>query len=106
MIKECIYQIKEFLKKIIKGKEILKLKESNQNEEIIIKTENFKNELKEKTEDRIRLLNLQNEIKEGKMKEEKLEQKDINLLKELYYEQIIDLQRGIDGYEKIKGIIS
>ena len=100
MLKEFVYQIKEFLKKIIKGKEILKLQESNQNEEIMIKTENFKNELKEKTEYRIRLLNLQNEIKEGKIKEEELEQKDINLLKELYYEQIIDLQREIDGYQK------
>lgn len=100
MIKEFIYQIKQFFKKIIKGKEILKLQESNQSEEIIIKAGNFKKELKEKAEDRIKLLNLQNEIKEGKIEEGQLEEKDINLLKKLYYEQIIDLQREIDGYQK------
>lgn len=100
MLKEFVYKITQFFKKIIKGKEIPKLKEANQTEEIMVKTENFKNELKEKTANRIKLLNLQNEIKEGKIKEEELEEKEIKLLKELYCEQIISLQKEINQYQK------
>lgn len=99
MLKEFIYKIKEFFKSIIKAKEIPRLQEVNKIEENVNKKEKFKNEVKEKAEDRVKLLNLQKEIEEGKINEEELEQKDINLLKQLYCEQIIDLQRKINEYQ-------
>ena len=99
MVKEIIYKIKEILKKCIKGEEIPKLQEVNKIEENVNEKEKFKNEVKEKAEDRFKLLSLQKEIEEGRINEEELEQKDINLLKKIYCEQIIDLQRKINEYQ-------
>lgn len=60
----------------------------------------FKINLKNSANSRIRLLNIQNEIKTGKISETNLEKKDIYLLKQLYCEQIVQLTNSIKYYTK------
>ncbi|MCL2354414.1 MAG: hypothetical protein FWC68_00690 [Oscillospiraceae bacterium] len=60
----------------------------------------LKENLKVATNDNIRLLSLQKEIREGRKKEEDLEEKDITLLKKLYCEQIMELTNSIKWYNK------
>lgn len=100
MLKGIMENIKEFFRRMITGKQILRLQEGDNAKESIVKKVVFKEDLKEKAEDRIRLLNLQEEVKDGIKQEEELETSDVKLLKNLYCEQILSLKREIEQYQK------
>lgn len=61
-------------------------------------TNTFQEDLKNTANDRIRLLNIQNDLKNGKIVEKDLDIKDINLLKKLYCEQILEIANSIEYY--------
>lgn len=95
-----IEKIINFFRKIFGKEEPLRIEEPKKN---IINQERlsaFQENLQNSANDRIRLLNIQEDIKSGKITEKDLESKDINLLKELYCEQIIELANSIDYYTK------
>ena len=95
-----IEKIIKFFKKIF-GKEA-PLKIEAPNDSIVEKKDikDFRYDLKRDTNDIIRLLNIQNDIKDGKITEDELESKDVNLLKKLYCEQILELANSIEFYNK------
>lgn len=95
-----IEKIIKFFKKIFGIEEHLKIEAPNDSvvEEKNIK--DFRYDLKRDANDRIRLLNIQNDIKEGKITEDDLDSKDVKLLKKLYCEQILELANSIELYNK------
>lgn len=60
----------------------------------------FREGIKNEVNDRIKLLNLQREIKNGKITEENLSKEEVSLLKQLYCEQILELAHSIEYYTK------
>lgn len=93
-------KIINFLKNIFGKKEVLKIEAPK---EEIKKSENtniFQDTLRNDTNDRMRLLNIQKEIKSGNISEKDLDSKDINVLKKLYCEQILELANSIEYYTK------
>ena len=95
-----IEKIINICRKILGKEEPLRIEETKKN---IINQERlsaFQENLQNSANDRIRLLNIQEDIKSGKITEKDLESKDINLLKELYCEQILELANSIDYYTK------
>ncbi|MBO4816555.1 MAG: hypothetical protein J5507_06710 [Clostridia bacterium] len=95
-----IEKIINFLKKIFGKEEFLKIEAPSNSvvEEKDIK--DFHYDLKKDANDRIRLLNIQRDIKDGKITEDDLDSKDVNLLKKLYCEQILELANSIELYNK------
>lgn len=93
-----IEKIISFFKKIFGKKEVLKIEAPKKD---IRSQENiFQESWKNNTNDRIRLLNIQKDLKTGNIEEKDLENKDINLLKKLYCEQILELANSIEYYTK------
>lgn len=60
----------------------------------------FQDNLKSSVNDKMRLLNIQKEIKEGNISEKDLDSEDINKLKKLYCQQILELANSIEYYTK------
>lgn len=85
-----------FIRGIFREEEPLK-----QIEEHKEKMNNFQSDLRNEAEERIRLLNIQDLIKDGIVKEEELPKEDVNLLKKLYCEQILELANSIEYYTKM-----
>lgn len=93
-------KIINFFKKVFGKKNVLKIeapKESTNNQ---VNTNVFQDNLKDNANDRIRLLNLQKEIKVGNISEKDLNSNDIKLLKKLYCEQILEIANSIQYYTK------
>lgn len=89
-----IEKIINFFKRIFVKEEVLKIEAPKEN------INNFQDNMKNNNDNRMKLLNLQNEIKNGNISEEDLDSKDVNLLKELYCEQILELANSIEYYTK------
>lgn len=87
-------KIKSFFKKILKKEEILKIEAPKEN------VEDFRDNLKNSANDKMRLLNLQEEIKAGRISEKNLDNQDIIQLKKLYCEQILELANSVEYYTK------
>ena len=98
MIEKIIHKIKIFIKKIKKDKEIPKLAQPNDIKISTEQKEKFKNQLQNKAEEKIRIINLQKQIEEGIKKEEELEKIEVISLRNLYCEQILNLKKKIDMY--------
>lgn len=60
----------------------------------------FRNNLINNADDRMRLLNMQKAIKAGTLSEKDLSNDDITALKKLYCEQILELSNSIEYYTK------
>lgn len=60
----------------------------------------FRNNLINNADDRMRLLNMQKAIKAGTLSEKDLSNDDITELKKLYCEQILELSNSIEYYTK------
>ncbi len=58
----------------------------------------FKKNLQEISKEKVRLFQLQKDIEEGRKKQEDLEANEQKLLKELYCEQIVELDNLIKYY--------
>lgn len=93
-------KIINFFKKIFGKEEVLKIEAPNENINNQVNTNVFQDNLKDSANDRMRLLNIQKEIKAGNISEKDLNSKDINLLKNLYCEQILELANSIEYYTK------
>lgn len=87
-------KIKIFFKKIFKKEEILKIEAPKEN------VEDFRDNIKNCANDKMRLLNLQEEIKAGRISEKNLDNQDIIQLKKLYCEQILELANSVEYYTK------
>ena len=61
----------------------------------------FKRNLQDISNEKLRLVQLQKDFQEGKKKQEQLEDNDVVLLKQLYCEQIVELDNLIKYYEGI-----
>lgn len=93
-------KIINFFNKIFRKEEPLRIEASKENIVNQEKLNSFQDNLQNSAHDRMRLLNIQNNIKSGNITEKDLESKDINLLKELYCEQILELAHSIEYYTK------
>lgn len=89
-------KIINFFKKIFGKEDVLKIEAPKEN----INKQVFQDNLKDSANDRMRLLNIQKEIKAGNISEKDLDSKDINLLKKLYCEQILEIANSIEYYTK------
>lgn len=100
--KENIFnRIISFFKNIFSKKEIAvnEIKDENINyNSTTSKINSFKEELKEKINNRERLLEIQKLIKFGKIKERDLKKEDVIELKQLYKEQISQIKNSIQDY--------
>lgn len=88
----------DFFKRIFGKEQILeietpKIEEKNQTRKPL-----FDESLKNTTDNRMRLLELQNQFKTGNIKEEDMNDEDIIELKKLYCEQILELANSIEAY--------
>lgn len=93
-------KIINFFKRIFGKSDIPKIeapKESINNQE---NKNVFQDNLKSSVNDKMRLLNIQKEIKEGNISEKDLDSEDINKLKKLYCQQILELANSIEYYTK------
>ena len=61
----------------------------------------FIRNLQDISNEKLRLVQLQKDFQEGKKKQEQLEDNDVVLLKQLYCEQIVELDNLIEYYEAI-----
>ena len=93
-------KIGNFFKKIFGKKDVLKIDAPKENINDQVNINAFQNDLKDSTNDRMRLLNIQEEIKAGNISEKDLNIEDINLLKKLYCEQILEISKSIQYYTK------
>lgn len=98
MLEKIIDKIKSFIKKIKKDKKTPKLQEASELNINLMQKEKFKNELQNKAEEKIRIINLQKQIEEGIKKEEELKESDVISLRNLYCEQILNLKKKIEMY--------
>ena len=89
-----------FFKRLFRREELLKIEAPKENVVNKENTNGFHENLKKSANDRIRLLDIQEDIKKGKISEKDLESKDITLLKELYCEQIQDMANSIEYYRR------
>lgn len=89
-----------FFKKIFGKEDILKIEAPKENENNLKPKNLFEENLKNTANNRIRLLDIQKDLKSGNIKEEDLESNDIKLLKQLYCEQILELANSIEYYTK------
>ena len=99
MIK-VIERIKEFINKIFKKDNIKLIEEPKKVEKIDVKIKIFGTEMVEKTNEEIRLLNIQKKIENKEIKEDDINLFDIDKLKLLYCKQIIELNNMIKMYSK------
>lgn len=95
-----IEKVHNSFKKLFEEKEEAEIEEPNKNVVDQQRTNKFYNDLKNSANDRARLLDIQRKIKAGNISEKDLKSKDINLLKELYCEQILELTNSIQYYTK------
>ena len=93
-------KIINFFKKIFGKEELLRIEAPKETVADKERLNVFQNDLKNGADDRMRLLNIQKDIKSGTITEKDIESKDINLLKELYCEQILELANSIEYYSK------
>ena len=93
-------KIINFFKKIFGKEDVLKIEAPKENINKQININVFQDNLKDSANDRMRLLNIQKEIKAGNISEKDLDSKDINLLKKLYCEQILEIANSIEYYTK------
>lgn len=91
-------RIVSFFKNIFSKKEIAINDESTNYNSTTSKTNSFKKELKEKINNRERLLEIQKLIKFGKIKERDLNKEDVIELRQLYKEQISQIKNSIQNY--------
>lgn len=89
-----------FFKKIFGKQNAKKIEVPKENENNFKNTNVFKENLKNTANERIRLLDIQKDLKSRTIKEEDLESNDIKLLKQLYCEQILELANSIEYYTK------
>lgn len=93
-------KIINFFKKIFGKEDVLRIEAPKENINKHVNTNAFQDNLKDSANDRMRLLNIQKEIKAGNISEKDLDSKDINLLKKLYCEQILEIANSIEYYTK------
>ena len=93
-------KIINFFKKIFGKEDVLRIEAPKENINKYVNTNAFQDNLKDSANDRMRLLNIQKEIKAGNISEKDLDSKDINLLKKLYCEQILEIANSIEYYTK------
>lgn len=93
-------KIINFFKRIFGREDVLKIEAPKENINKQVNINAFQDNLKDNANDRMRLLNIQNEIKAGNISEKDLDSKDINLLKKLYCEQILEIANSIEYYTK------
>lgn len=93
-------KIINFLKKIFGKEDVLRIEAPKENINKQVNINVFQNNLRDSANDRMRLLNIQKEIKARKISEKDLDSKDINLLKKLYCEQILEITNSIEYYTK------
>lgn len=93
-------KIINFFKKIFGKEDVLKIEAPKENINKQVNVNVFQDNLKDSANDRMRLLNIQKEIKAGNISEKDLDSKDINLLKKLYCEQILEIANSIEYYTK------
>ncbi len=93
-------KIINFFKKIFGKKDVLKIEAPKESVNNQVNTNVFQDNLKDGANDRMRLLNIQEEIKAGNISERDLNIEDINLLKKLYCEQILEISKSIQYYTK------
>jgi len=93
-------KIINFFKKIFGKEDVLKIEAPKENINKQVNINVFQDNLKDTANDRMRLLNIQKEIKAGNISEKDLDSKDINLLKKLYCEQILEIANSIEYYTK------
>jgi len=99
MIK-VIERIKEFINKIFKKDNIKLIEEPKEIKKIDLKTKIFGTEMVEKTNEEIRLLNMQKKFESEDIKEKDINLFDIEKLKLLYCKQIVELNNEIKIYSK------
>lgn len=93
-------KIINFFKKIFGKEDVLRIEAPKENINKHVNINAFQDNLKDSANDRMRLLNIQKEIKAGNISEKDLDSKDINLLKKLYCEQILEIANSIEYYTK------
>ena len=93
-------KIINFFKKIFGKEDVLRIEAPKENINKQVNINVFQNNLRDSANDRMRLLNIQKEIKARKISEKDLDSKDINLLKKLYCEQILEITNAIEYYTK------
>lgn len=93
-------KIINFFKKIFGKEDVLRIEAPKENINKQVNINVFQNNLRDSANDRMRLLNIQKEIKARKISEKDLDSKDINLLKKLYCEQILEITNSIEYYTK------
>ena len=99
MIK-VIEKIKEIINKIFKKDKLKLIEEHKEIEKIDVKTKIFGTEMVGKTNEKIRLLNMQKKFESKEIKEENINLYDVDKLKLLYCKQIIELNNIIKMYSK------
>ena len=93
-------KIINFFKKLFGKEDVLRIEAPKENINKQVNINVFQDNLKDSAKDRMRLLNIQKEIKAGNISEKDLDSKDINLLKKLYCEQILEIANSIEYYTK------
>lgn len=93
-------KIINFFKKLFGKEDVLRIEAPKENINKQVNINVFQDNLKDSANDRMRLLNIQKEIKAGNISEKDLDSKDINLLKKLYCEQILEIANSIEYYTK------
>lgn len=91
-------KIIDFFKDILGKKKVLQIEAPIKD----IKKQNnrdlFNEQLKNVDIEKIRLMNIQEKLKNGELREESLEKEDVILLKKIYCEQILNLVNSINDY--------
>lgn len=90
-----IEKIKKFINKIFKKDNIKLIEEPKEIEKIDVKTKIFGTEMVKKTNEQVRLLNMQKKFESEEIKEEDINLQDLDKLKLLYCKQIIELNNKI-----------